>query len=433
MTSERDIELVLDRWFAEGPREMPDQFYLAVVDLIDHTPQRRLVRLKTRFFAMSPAVRYGAAIAAALTIAAAAAFLVVGGRRNESLVPPAPSAVPTQTPIGSPSAAVALPPSGLLHRWNGPPRPVAGMEPPAVTAAVTFVATTMTFDAGGDPRPDLASKAVAAGPGRIELTLRTAQAGCHEGDLGTYSYALSPGGGFVTLTPEADSCPARSQAVAGDWVRSDCPNPGFWCLGDLEAGAHVSAAFDPFVPFKDWSFQYGKFAYTVPDGWANIEEDSTLYVLARQTAGEDASIWLLSDEAAHKTGRGCPDNMVEPGVGRTPQALAAWIPTLPGVIATAPRTVDLGGLTGLTLDVSVKPSWTDICTGESKPSVALFADADGREHDVKVVGDVPIRLYLLDLGDGRTLLVDVVATTRADWQQLVTDATPIIQTFRFDR
>jgi hypothetical protein len=50
-----------------------------------------------------------------------------------------------------------------------------------------------------------------------------------------------------------------------------------------------------------------------------------------------------------------------------------------------------------------------------------------------VVGDVPIRLYLLDLGDGRSLLIDIVATTGATRDSLVIEATPIIDTFEFHR
>jgi hypothetical protein len=42
MTRDRDIERVLDRWFAEGPTQMPYQFLDVVVDRIDRVPQRCL-------------------------------------------------------------------------------------------------------------------------------------------------------------------------------------------------------------------------------------------------------------------------------------------------------------------------------------------------------------------------------------------------------
>jgi hypothetical protein len=40
-----------------------------------------------------------------------------------------------------------------------------------------------------------------------------------------------------------------------------------------------------------------------------------------------------------------------------------------------------------------------------------------------------MRLWLLDLPDGRTMLIDVEALDQATWDALVAEATPIVQTF----
>ena len=306
------------------------------------------------------------------------------------------------------------------------------MDPPAASAAVILTDRLMRFDGGGAPRPELGSSASFVAPDHLRLSIVTPAAGCTAGAIGTYAFSLSPGGGTLRLTVEDDACAARSQAISGDWVRSDCPVQGRLCLGDLEAGAHVSAQFTPFVPFDDWTYDYGRFAYTVPDGWANNEEDRALYVISRQGTGEDASIWLLSEETAHSQGADCPENTTADGVGRSEPELAAWLPTVPGLQLTPAQPVVIGGLNGVTMDASVDPAWTRVCPGETQPTVELFADAGGRGHDVKVHGDVPMRIFLLDLRDGRTLVMVLYAIDRPTYEALVPDAMPIINSFQFN-
>ena len=42
-----------------------------------------------------------------------------------------------------------------------------------------------------------------------------------------------------------------------------------------------------------------------------------------------------------------------------------------------------------------------------------------------------MRLFLLDLPDGRTMLIDIEAQDKATWDALVAEATPIVNTFVF--
>ena len=48
MTPDHDIERVLDRWFTEGPTQMPDRFLDDTLDRIDRAPRPRLAGLRTR-------------------------------------------------------------------------------------------------------------------------------------------------------------------------------------------------------------------------------------------------------------------------------------------------------------------------------------------------------------------------------------------------
>ena len=75
MTHDQDIERVLDRWFSEGPTQMPERFLVDTLDRIDRAPQPRLAGLRTRLPAMHPGLRLAAAAAVVLAVAGVGAGL----------------------------------------------------------------------------------------------------------------------------------------------------------------------------------------------------------------------------------------------------------------------------------------------------------------------------------------------------------------------
>jgi hypothetical protein len=410
---------------------MPDRLFLGVIDRIDRMPQRRLVRLETRFHTMTLNARLAAAAAVIFVVAGIGAFALTPRQPSGNTPTPSPSSTAT-SPVATAGAAI---PSALQHRWNGPTRAVPGLLPVPDFSGVVLTADMLQFDAGVAGANAFLSSASVIATDQVRFELRTATARCVVGTIGIYTYALSAGGGYLTLTPVADACAARSAAIAGDWERSACQNPGMICLWDLEAGTHASGTFQPFVPAAQWKYSYGRLTYTVPAGWRNEEEDRMMYVISKQDAGEDKAIWLLSDEAAHVQSTACPANAVDTKVGRTPAALATWLGSLPGLATTSPQPVTIGGLSGLTLDVSVDPAWKHTCPSSGGlPAVSLFADANpGVEHDVAVQGTTPIRFLLLDLGDGRSLLVFVSAKDKATYDAFLPEAMSVIDTFAFHR
>lgn len=426
MTRDQDIERVLDRFYAEGPSEMPDRVFLGVFDRIERVPQRRLALQMTRFATMNSNLRLAAAAAIVVAVVGAGAYMLT---RNPGVgVGPSPSPVLTTAP----SPIDAPLPAALQHYWIGETRSVPAIVPAPVFSGVVLTSSTLRFDDGGSVQDSLLSNAYGAGIDRVRFVTINPGAGCTAGDEGTYAFVLSPGGGYLTLTVDRDACTARSQAISGDWVRSDCPDKQNTCLGDLEAGDHVSSQFTPFIRFAEWTYKYGRFGYTVPDGWTTPEEGKTFYVLAKQATGEDDAIWLLSDIVAHAQDVACPEGGAEAGIGRTASALSAWLATLPGLTATPPQPASVGGLSGFTLDVSVAGSWKRSCPGDTTPTVALFADAAGPGHDFKLQGNGQMRLLLLDLGDGRTLLIDVWALDKATFDVLVAEAMPVVNSFQFN-
>lgn len=86
------------------------------------------------------------------------------------------------------------------------------------------------------------------------------------------------------------------------------------------------------------------------------------------------------------------------------------------------------------LDVSVSPTSTHHCPFIDAPGAQLFSPSDPKsEFDFGIWGTGRMRLFLLDLGDQRTLMVDIEAQDKAAWDALVPVALPIVDTFQFPR
>ena len=105
MTSNRDIERVLDHWFAEHPVDVADRVLDDVAGRISRERQRPAWRAPWRDAAMNPLVKVGAAIAAVVLIAVIGYNLLptsqapVGGP-GPSAAPSSPAPSPIEMPVG---------------------------------------------------------------------------------------------------------------------------------------------------------------------------------------------------------------------------------------------------------------------------------------------------------------------------------------------
>jgi hypothetical protein len=111
MTQPRDIERLLDQWFADGSSVAPDRVVDIVADRIERQPQRPAWRLDWRHFTMSPLAKAGAAIAAVVLIALVGYTLLPG--RSTGVGGPAPTASPTVIPSATPSVTPAATQAGV--------------------------------------------------------------------------------------------------------------------------------------------------------------------------------------------------------------------------------------------------------------------------------------------------------------------------------
>jgi hypothetical protein len=111
MTSDRDIERVLDHWFTERPTQVADRVFDDVADRIARQRQRPEWRLQTwRFPTMSTPIKLVAVGAALLVVILGGAVFMGGGSGPVVPVPtatPSPSPSPTASPTPSPSPSPA--------------------------------------------------------------------------------------------------------------------------------------------------------------------------------------------------------------------------------------------------------------------------------------------------------------------------------------
>ena len=148
MTQPRDIERLLDQWFADGSSVAPDRIIDIVADRIERQPQRPAWRLDWRHLTMNPLAKAGVAIAAVVLIAFVGYNLLPG--RSTGVGGPAPSASPTAVPTPTPSATAAPSTGNPVARRRcfrrGTRRPSTAAEPgscagsqrPACRPALTF-------------------------------------------------------------------------------------------------------------------------------------------------------------------------------------------------------------------------------------------------------------------------------------------------------
>lgn len=411
MMRDQDIERVLDRWFTEGPTQMPDRFLSDTLDRIDQAPRRRFAGL-TRVPAMGPGLRLAAAAVVVLAVAGIGTVLV------------------TRTGVGGLLTGSGTLPASLQAEWH----PVGPNHDPTVSGRtiqgdldIVIGPTTMTIYAY---KGDVRNSASVAGADTLVLRMLDDPAmvatapkyawPCQIGDAGTYRFSLSSDSHQLTLTPVSDSCVPRVTILTGDWTRTD--------IGPLQAGRHEAANFRPFTYGTT-----GRLAYMVPDGWAGGPDmRNGLFELGRPSVSDSAGITLISNAYASDQVVPCDTNAGAAGVGRTPEALSDWLRTLPGLVVSAPTEVTIGGLRGIMVDLSMAPGWTPTCDAGLYTLSLSGSDGGDWSNRLRLTGTTRARYLLLDRGDGSSLVIAIEAPA-ADWDAFLADATPVIDGLEFAR
>jgi hypothetical protein len=278
--------------------------------------------------------------------------------------------------------------------------------------------------------------------GRLQLVTSDSTDGCTPGDTGTYAWSLSPGGTILTITSQGDACATRGLAMPGQWFRVDCTNVASGCLGNLEAGTHASQYIAPRLsPGASWAPQWGALSYTTPAGWANSADWPTSFSLTPSVDYAKETKDGVADGAWHQIDVFTNPAAVDPAcantlltsVPRTIDGLMAHITSSKSLTSSPVHSITIGGHAAMWVDVSLASTWTASCPGDSKPSNSLLAQVDDPANGwgFGLSDKERARIVLVDLGSGQTGLIVVDSGDPTRFDQLATDAMPVIESFTF--
>jgi hypothetical protein len=317
-------------------------------------------------------------------------------------------------------------PEELLHAWIGEERDIEGLASSRESAIFEFGPHEPILSFGGT----LSSDVVRFDATEFVIALAADEAGCNAGATGRYRWSLSPAGDTLTLENAEDECPARGAALPGTWTRSDCPlYPENFCLGPLEAGTHQSIFFNPFVPFDEWEYERGVMTYQVPAGWTNTSDFPHKFRLQPQERSGEPGIFMWSEARIVSDEQPC-STTTEPDFTPTPDAFVGWLVNHPGLETTEPEPVIIGGVHGVVLEAEVRADADLPCTGFG-PYLPMLADDANLQWGFEP--QMRKRLYLLGLGDDRTVIISIEASGRDLFGNLIDEATGIVESIEFQR
>jgi hypothetical protein len=211
--------------------------------------------------------------------------------------------------------------------------------------------------------------------------------------------------------------------TTGTWTgpcadSQDGPPPQV-CLGPLEEGTYTSQRFEPALTFTvpaGWNNPWdtrGAFDLWTP-GWSDEwddPDDPGIYVF------DHPGLTVLRDVRPLE---GCSDGFYAT-VGTSALEVATWVAAHPGVAAGPPSPVEIGGLSGYQLDVSIAETWQSCPIDGAPATVPLFDHISLIRHP----GYATMRLIVLDLPDGGNVLIEIDGTQ-------VDTAMPVVRSFVFD-
>jgi len=150
----------------------------------------------------------------------------------------------------------------------------------------------------------------------------------------------------------------------------------------------------------------------MPAGWQNLSDIAGEVAFlapgdSLDAVGAEGIVAFTSVRAENRLCRNQAEAEREaPGVGRTPEALAAEFQVRPGLQTTSPQPVTIGGLSGLVMDISMEPGWTGMCFYWPDPVVQLLAGVAPSEFEHPIIPGMTMRLFLLERGDS-TVAVEI--------------------------
>jgi hypothetical protein len=198
-------------------------------------------------------------------------------------------------------------------------------------------------------------------------------------------------------------------------VGKSSPSPS--ALAQLPAGTHATTAFQPVT------------TYTVEAGWVN-PTDVPDYFNLFPAVDQNNGVHLFHNPQPLSQDPACP-SAAQAGVGTSSAELVAWIRSLKGLNVSPPAMVTVSGLPGTQIDVSIHSGWTQSCSfANGLPTVALFYRS-AATLGWWVAGDEKLRLFLVDVPNQGTVVIDLDSFDGTGFGDLLTSGSAIVKSLQF--
>ena len=206
MTDQRELDRILGKFLADGADGVADRVIDAALDQIDHTPQRRVMRMPRRFQTMPTITRLAAAAVIGVLAVGGAFYLIKPSQATIGGPSPTPSATAGPTPTVKPSPSPTLPAPSALAGPLGDGRQVH---------TATALADGRVLVAGGTGTSDRAlDSALLYDPGTNKFSptgVLTTARGEHTATLLSSGLVLITGGGPASWVTGAGSFLASAE------------------------------------------------------------------------------------------------------------------------------------------------------------------------------------------------------------------------------
>jgi hypothetical protein len=143
-------------------------------------------------------------------------------------------------------------------------------------------------------------------------------------------------------------------------------------------------------------------------------------------------IYVFTDPAIASQDLACSASD-QPGVGRSVGELIASIKKQKSLLAGAPTPIVIDGHQGQSIDLSLSPTWNKGCPDENGVMAPVLREAGNTNGwDWRMTASERWRLILLDLGDSHVVAIIIDDSKDvSSFDDLVTQATPIVESFKF--
>lgn len=448
MTNERDFDRLARTWLDLGPNEAPDRVVAAVLQAAETTPQVRRPFLRP-FWRSYRMTRLSIAAIAVVLVALIGGGIMLTRGGDQTVGGPAATPGQTTTPSATPSASTegASVAPQIQGTWMGGTRSLPGVAAGAGTALQISPASLVIAQSAGTGQPGLSAQASSPSDGRLHVVTGSRDpAGCAVAVAGDYTWAFSPSGRILTITPISDPCAVRTSVLAGDWLQKACKDTSDNCLGDLDPGTYKSQFLTPHLkPGENWEPHYGSVTYTVPDGWANAGDwpadfnlvpsaDYASYGPKGSPDGKYHEVSIWAHPAMTEQPPDCSGKPVTT-IKQTVDGFVGWLREQPQFVVTKPAAITVGGRSGKWVDVQLAPDSKGTCPDLPAGTAAgqILARAGGPANEtLGMTGGERMRFVFVDIGGGDVAAIFVDSSDPARFDQLASDAMPIIESMTFE-